>query len=58
MGIWATCARRMEGRATEELKVLFEEVSRTLSCAVRTNTENSVLSDSMAWYLDQTKSRR
>lgn len=27
MGIWATCARRMEGRATEELKVMFEEVS-------------------------------
>lgn len=27
MGIWATCARRMEGRATEELKTMFEEVS-------------------------------
>ncbi|KAG0647385.1 tRNA acetyltransferase TAN1, partial [Hyphodiscus hymeniophilus] len=25
MGIWATCARRMEGRATEELKAMFEE---------------------------------
>lgn len=30
MGIWATCARRMEGRATEELKALFEEVSLIL----------------------------
>ena len=30
MGIWATCARRMEGRATEELKGMFEEVGRIL----------------------------
>jgi tRNA acetyltransferase TAN1 len=25
VGIWATCARRMEARATEELKILFED---------------------------------
>ncbi|KAG4412093.1 hypothetical protein IFR04_014768 [Cadophora malorum] len=25
VGIWATCAKNMEGRATEELKVMFEE---------------------------------
>ncbi|KAH7369887.1 hypothetical protein BKA65DRAFT_7169 [Rhexocercosporidium sp. MPI-PUGE-AT-0058] len=25
IGIWATCARNMEGRATEELKVMLEE---------------------------------
>lgn len=27
IGIWATCARGQEGRATEELKSMFEEVS-------------------------------
>ncbi|KAK0110420.1 hypothetical protein ONS96_002033 [Cadophora gregata f. sp. sojae] len=25
VGIWATCAKNMEGRATEELRVMFEE---------------------------------
>lgn len=29
-GIWATCARNQEGRATEELKAMFEEVSEQL----------------------------
>lgn len=30
IGIWATCAKGQEGRATEELKLMFEEVSRRL----------------------------
>lgn len=36
-GIWATCARNQEGKATEELKAMFEEVGKLLDAAVSTS---------------------
>ena len=54
MGIWATCARRMEGRATKELKAMFEEVSHLTPYIVLSDIVNSVLGGSMAWCLART----
>jgi hypothetical protein len=48
MGIWATCARRQEGRATEELKAMFEEVRGVLLRVIQANIVGSVQSASMA----------
>lgn len=55
-GIWATCMKSKEGKATEELKSLFEQVSSgSTACQGATDHLSSLLRSSTIFRLSQKK---